>query len=396
MKFIDQMDINGQKLLVRVDYNVPLKEGVIQDAHRIRASLATLNYALERGAALIICSHLGRPTTRHEPEFSLLPTAVRLAELLGRKVKMAPDCVGSEVTGMVQALKPGQVLMLENLRYHAGEKRNDHEFSKQLGALADIYVNDAFAVAHRAHASVVGVVEYAPASCGGFLLKKEWEYLGQVLTDPQHPYVVISGGAKMSTKIDVLNALLDKTDDIIIGGAMANTFLLARGYQVGQSLVEKLRVRDAVELLEKASGKGKKIHLPVDLTFGQGIHSLTALGVCRSDVIPQDSMVLDIGPETITQFKTVLAKAKTVLWNGPMGAFENPAFARGSRELAQIVAGLDDVLTIVGGGDTNVVIKSENLSDQFSFISTGGGSFMAFMEGKELPAFKALKESAKR
>jgi len=396
MKFIDKMEIRGKKLLIRVDYNVPLKDGVIQDAHRIRASLDTLNYALEHGAALVICSHLGRPTTQHEPEFTLKPTAVRLAELLGREVKMAPDCVGAEVRATVQALAPGQVLMLENLRYHTGEKANDLEFSKQLAALADIYVNDAFAVAHRAHASVVGVTEFAPASCGGFLLEKEWDFLGKALTDPARPYVAISGGAKMSTKMDILNALLDKADEIIIGGAMANTFLLANGNSVGRSLIEKQRVSDAAALLERASQKGVKIHLPTDLTLGQGIDSLTSSGICRCDAIPEDSMALDIGPETIAQFKTVLTNAKMVMWNGPMGAFENPVFAQGSLELARIVAGLDDALTIVGGGDTNVVIKAESLSDKFSFISTGGGSFMAFMEGKELPAFKALKEGTKQ
>jgi phosphoglycerate kinase len=395
MKFIDHKKIKNKKLLVRVDYNVPLKDGVIQDDHRIKASLDTLNYALDQGAALIICSHLGRPTDKREPEFTLKPTAVRLAELLGREVKMASDCIGSEVRATVQALAPGQVLMLENLRYHAGEKANDPEFSKQLAALADVYVNDAFAVAHRAHASVVGVTEFAPASCGGFLLKKEWAFLGQALTNPDKPYVAISGGAKISTKMDILNALLDKADEIIIGGAMANTFLLAQGNSTGRSLVEKQRVSDAAALLEKASQKEVKIHLPTDLTLGQGIDSPNSSGVCRFDAIPEDSMALDIGPETIAQFKMVLTNAKTVMWNGPMGAFENPAFAQGSLELARIVAGLDDAMTIVGGGDTNVVIKAENLSDQFSFISTGGGSFMAFMEGKELPAFKALKEGAK-
>ncbi len=395
MKFIDQLEIKSKKLLVRVDYNVPLKDGVIQDDHRIRASLDTLNYALDQGAALIICSHLGRPTAQREPEFSLKPAAVRLAELLGREVKMASDCVGWEVRAAVQKLAPGQVLMLENLRYHTGEKANDPEFSAQLAVLADVYVNDAFAVAHRKHASVVGVAEYAPASCGGFLLKKEWAFLGQALTNPERPYVAISGGAKISTKMDILNALLDKADEIIIGGAMANTFLLAQGNPAGRSLAEKQRVPDAAALLEKASQKGVKIHLPTDLTLGQGIGSLTSSGVCRFDAIPEDSMALDIGPETIAQFKTVLTNAKMVMWNGPMGAFENPVFAQGSLELARIVAGLDDALTIVGGGDTNVVIKAENLSDKFSFISTGGGSFMSFMEGKELPAFKALKEGAK-
>ncbi|MDM8542878.1 phosphoglycerate kinase [Desulfococcaceae bacterium HSG9] len=395
MNFLDKIEIKGKKLLVRVDYNVPLKDGVIQDDHRIRASLDTLNYALDQGAALIICSHLGRPTDKREPEFSLKPAAVRLSELLGREVKMASDCIGSEVRATVQALAPGQVLMLENLRYHAGEKANDPEFSKQLAALADVYVNDAFAVAHRAHASVVGVTEFAPASCGGFLLKKEWAFLGQSLADPEWPYVAISGGAKISTKMDILNALLDKADEIIIGGAMANTFILAIGNSVGRSLVEKQRVSDAAALLEKASQKGVKIHLPTDLTLGQGIDSPASSGVCRFDAIPEDSMALDIGPETIAQFKTVLTHAKTVMWNGPMGAFENPAYAQGSLELARIVAGLDHALTIVGGGDTNVVIKAESLSDKFSFISTGGGSFMSFMEGKELPAFKALKEGTK-
>lgn len=394
MKFIDQIEFKKNKLLVRVDYNVPLKNGVIQDDHRIRANLDTLTYALERDAALIVCSHLGRPTSQREPEFSLKPTAVRLSELLERDVQMAPDCVGTEVEKMVRALQPGQVLMLENLRYHDGEKANDPDFSRQLGALADIYANDAFAVAHRAHASVVGVVKYASTSCGGFLLKKEWEYLGKVVANPVHPYVAISGGAKMSTKMEVLNALVDKADDILIGGAMANTFLLACGRPVGRSLVEKQRVKNAAALLEKASAKGVAIHLPTDVVLGQELDSQTSLGVCAADAIPDDAMVLDIGPQTIAQFKTVLDKAQTVVWNGPMGAFENPVFARGTHEVALSVAGLDNALTIVGGGDTNVVIEMENLADQCSFISTGGGSFMAFMEGKELPAFKALKEGA--
>jgi len=351
MKFLDQMDIKGKKLLIRVDYNVPLKDGVIQDDNRIRRSIPTLTYALENEAAIIVFSHLVRPKGKRVPELSFSPTAKRLSELLQHEVQMAPDCIGPEVTRLAEALKPGQVLMLENLRFHEQEEKNDPIFSKQLAELADVYVDDAFVVAHRAHASVVGVTEYAKACCGGFLLKKEWEYLGEALADPKRPYVAISGGAKVSSKLGILNRLLDK-----------------------------------------AEKKGVELHLPVDFVLGESMNSKASAGTCDAENIPDDLMVLDVGPKSVALFEEVLKPVKTVMWNGPMGAFENPAFANGSMSLARTIANLDDALTIIGGGDTDVVIHKAGLTNKFSFISTGGGSFMAFLEGKELPAFKALKK----
>ncbi len=396
MKFLDQMDIEGKRLLIRVDYNVPLKDGTIQDDNRIRGSVPTLTYALENGAAVIVCSHLGRPKGKRVPELSLSPTAKRLSELLKCEVTMAADCIGPEVTRLAAALKPGQVLMLENLRFHEQEEKNDPTFSQQLAALADVYVDDAFAVAHRTHASVVGVTEYAQGCCGGFLLKRECKYLGQALADPKRPYVAISGGAKVSSKLGILNRLLDKANAMILGGAMANTFLLAQGYSVGKSLVERDLVKDARNILDRAEKKGVAVHLPVDFVLGESTDSKTSAGTCDAGNIPDDLMVLDVGPKSVALFGEVLKLAKTVVWNGPMGVFENPAFADGSLSLAKIVAGLDDALTIVGGGDTDAVIHMLNLSDRFSFISTGGGSFMAFLEGKELPALKALEKCDKR
>jgi phosphoglycerate kinase len=392
MKFLDQMDIKGKKLLIRVDYNVPLKDGVIQDDNRIRGSIPTLTYALENEAAIIVSSHLGRPKGKRMPELSLSPTAKRLSELLQHEVQMAHDCIGPEVTRLAEALKPGQVLMLENLRFHEQEEKNDPIFSKQLAELADVYVDDAFAVAHRAHASVVGVTEYAKACCGGFLVKKEWEYLGEALADPKSPYVAIFGGAKVSSKLGILNQLLDKADAMIIGGAMANVFLLAQGNTVGKSLVENGLVGEVQNILDKAEKKGVKLHLPVDFVLGESMNSKASAGTCDAENIPDDLMVLDVGPKSVALFEEVLKPVKTVMWNGPMGAFENPAFANGSMSLAKTIANLDNALTICGGGDTDVVIHKAGLTNKFSFISTGGGSFMAFLEGKELPAFKALKK----
>lgn len=398
MRSIEQLDIAGKKLLVRVDYNVPLDNGVIKDDMRIRASVPTLKHCLDKGAALIICAHAGSPKGKVVPELSLAPMALRLGELLGREVKMAPDCIGPEVAALAKALAPGQVLMLENLRFHAEETGKTPEargdFGKQLAVLADIYVNDAFGVAHRPNASVVDIPRYAGQSCAGMLLKMEWEYLHTAMTKPARPYVAISGGAKVSTKLGIIQHLLPLVDFLIIGGAMANTFLLAQGHQVGASLVEADLVDTAKQILADSQRLGGKLLLPVDFVWGTDLKQTTPSGVCEAGNVPEGAMLLDIGPKSIAAFAKVLATAKTVVWNGPMGMFENPAFATGSLDLCRAVAGLGNALTIVGGGDTDALMHEAGVADKMSFISTGGGSFLEFLEGKELPAFTALKEFA--
>ena len=391
--YLENVDVRNKRLLIRVDYNVPMDQGTIKEDTRIRASLPTLKLALERGASLVLCSHMGRPKGQAVPELSLRPIAQRLSELLGVDVAMAPDCVGPEVEAMAKALKPGQVLLLENLRFHAGETKNDPDFSAQLARLGDVFVSDAFGTSHRAHASNVGVSKLIPVCCAGLLMQKEWEYLGQALADPKRPFVAVSGGAKVSGKLELLNNLLDKVDRMIIGGAMANTFIKAQGYGVGTSLVEDDLLDTARTVLAKAREQGTALYLPVDFVYADGLKSEQADGVCPYQNIPADKMVLDIGPATQTLFAEVLAGAGTVVWNGPMGAFENPAFASGSLHVAKTIAGSAS-MSIVGGGDTDAMLHASGLADKVSFISTGGGAFLEFMEGKDLPAFKALKECA--
>ncbi len=390
MKFIDTEDISGKKLLVRVDYNVPLKNGEIQDDNRIKASLPTLKLALEKNASLVICSHLGKPKGEVKSELSLLPAARRLGELLETEVSLAPDCVGRETLSMAGDLKPGQVLMLENLRFHPGEEKNDPDFSKELAEMGDIYVNDAFGVSHRAHASVVGVTEYFDLCVGGLLLKKEWEYLSKVV-DPARPFILVSGGAKVSSKLGLLNNLMDKVDAMIIGGAMANTFIKSMGYGVGKSLVEDDLLEDARNIMQKAREKKVGFYLPVDFIAGEGLDTDEGAELFPFQDIPEDKMALDIGPASCTLFAEVLSKAGTVVWNGPMGAFENRTFAQGSYNIAEFMAGLP-AETIAGGGDTDALIHKLGITEKFSFVSTGGGSFMEFLEGKVLPGFRALEE----
>jgi phosphoglycerate kinase len=396
MLFIDQVDITGKKVLFRVDFNVPIEDGVITDDNRIRAALPTIKYALDRGASVILCAHLGKPKGKVVPELSLGPVANRTGELLGKGVALVPGRIGDQAVKMAADLAPGQVIMLDNLRFNPEETAKTPEergdFGKLLASLADVYVNDAFGVAHRENASVVDVPRFAKVCCAGFLLKREYEYLGEALKDPKRPYVCVSGGAKVSTKLGILNNLLGKVDDIIIGGAMANTFLLAQGHDVGQSLVEPDLVDAAVEIMAKAKTMGSALHLPVDFRYAKTPKAKQAEGICTADTIPSDALVLDIGPESIANFVAVLERAKTVVWNGPMGLFETTAFAKGSLAVCKAIAGLDDALTIVGGGDTDAVVHMMQLDEKFSFISTGGGSFLEFLEGKELPAFKALKE----
>ena len=391
MRFIDTADIQGKRLLIRVDYNVPIEDGVIKDDNRIRASLPTLQLALDKGCALVLCSHLGKPKGEAEPELSLVPVARHLAGLLDKEVIMAPDCIGEATRSMIDGLKPGQVLMLENLRFHAGEKNNDPAFCKALANGLDGYVNDAFGVSHRAHGSVVGVLDHFSLCCGGLLLKKEWDYLGEALKNPKRPFVAITGGAKVSSKLGILHALLDKVDRILIGGAMANTFLKAQGFEVGTSLVEDDLLDEALSIMAAAKAKGVSLYLPVDCILGDGPKGEMTAGVCPYQDVPGDEMILDIGPATSALFAEGIRDAATIVWNGPMGAFENKFFSQGSFNLAMGVA-QSDALSIVGGGDTDAIIHTLNIQDRISFISTGGGSFLEFLEGKELPAFKALQD----
>lgn len=392
MKSLEEMDVAGKRTLIRVDFNVPLKNGVIQDDNRIVQSLPTIRLALEKGAAVILCAHLGKPKGKPVPEYSLAPVAAHLSDLLNMEVPLAPDCIGPEAERMAMELAPGNVLMLENLRFHPGEEANDPGFAAALAKTAEAYVDDAFGTAHRAHASNVGVIRHV-RECGcGLLLKKEWRFLAEVLAAPARPYVAVSGGSKVSTKLTVLTRLLDKVDTLIIGGAMANTFLLAKGHDVGKSLVEPDLVKEAANIISAAAGKGIKLLLPVDVVVASSLDDKVTGGVFPVESIPKDKMVLDIGPASVELFTNELATAGTVMWNGPLGAFENQAFAQGSLAVARCLAGLDKATTIVGGGDTDAVVHAARLEEKFSFISTGGGSFMEFMEGKELPAFTALEE----
>ncbi len=389
MTYIDEVQLEGKRVLIRCDFNVPIKNGEIQDDSRIRAVLPTLRHILDQGGKLIACSHLGKPKGQADTSLSLQPVAGRLSELLGQEVAMAPDCIGPEVESQVKQLQPGQALLLENLRFHSGETKDDPDFSRKLGALAEVYVNDAFGVVHRAHASVSGVTSHVEVACAGLLLKKEVQYLGKALANPEHPFVLISGGAKVSTKLGILNNLLDKADRIIIGGAMANSFRKAEGYPIGSSFVEQELMGQAKQVMHKALEMGVSFYLPVDYVLGESLEASTPMGIFPYQDLPEEGMILDTGPASHTLFSEVLKDAKTVVWNGPMGAFENPTFSQGSVGLAQSVAGLE-ALTIVGGGDTDALIHRCKLEQDIDFISTGGGSFLEFLEGKELPGLKAL------
>lgn len=389
MPYLDQIQLRGKKVLVRSDLNVPIDQGTIRDDNRIRASLPTYQHILDQGGSLIICSHMGKPKGERDPALSLQPVADRLQELLGQEVKMAPDCVGDTVKTMADALLPGEILLLENLRFHPGETKNDPQFGQQLASLAGVYVDDAFGVVHRAHASVVGVTDYIQNSCAGLLLQKEIEYLGKAMRNPEHPFVLVAGGAKVSTKLGILTNLLGIVDRIIVGGAMANTFLRSMGVSVGRSKVEEDLMDQALQTMQTARSKGVSFYLPVDCLTGTDINASQPSGVFPFQDVPNDEMILDVGPATHTLFAEVLKDAKTVVWNGPMGAFENPSFSQGSVGLAQSVAKVDG-LTIVGGGDTDALVHTCGLVDSMSFISTGGGSFLEFLEGKKLPGIKAL------
>jgi len=381
---IRDLDLNGKRVFMRVDFNVPLAFGgmEITSDKRIRASLPSIQYALDHGAGVILASHLGRPKGKPNPEMSLAPVAERLAQLLGRPVAMAPDCIGPEVEAMLP--QPGQVLLLENLRFHAEEEKNDPEFSRQLARLCDVYVNDAFGTAHRAHASTVGMIAFVPQAAAGLLMDKELEYLTKAVRNPARPCVAILGGAKVSDKIEVIQNLMNVVDRLMIGGAMAYTFLRARGESTGKSLVEPDKIDLARELMAEA---GDKLLLPVDHVVASELKAGAEHQIV--DRVPDGLMGLDIGPKTIAEYSAVIAGAKTVIWNGPMGVFEMPPFDRGTVALAKAVAA-SGAISVVGGGDSEKAIKSAGLADKISHISTGGGASLEFLAGIELPGVAAL------
>jgi phosphoglycerate kinase len=385
-KTIRDVDVKGKRVLVRVDYNVPIKDGKVGDDTRIRAAMPTLEYLLKNGAAVILCSHLGRPKGGPEPKYSLRPVAEHLSGLLGKPVAFAEDCVGPVAEKAAKALKPGGVLLLENTRFHPEEEKNNPEMAKQLAVLADLYVNDAFGSAHRAHASTEGVAHHLPA-VSGFLMEKELAYLGRALADPERPFLAIMGGAKISDKIAVIQNLLTKVDSLLIGGGMANTFFKAQGLQVGDSLVEAEALDTASGLLKSA---GDKLVLPVDCVIADRFDAEAQSKVVPVDQVPDGWRILDIGPATVAHFSNRLAAAKTVVWNGPMGVFEFPRFAEGTFAVARVLAGLKGATTIIGGGDSAAAVEQSGLAAKMSHISTGGGASLEFLEGKQLPGVVAL------
>ena len=394
-KTIRDIDVKGKKVFVRVDFNVPMDEHQnITNDTRIRATIPTIRHLLDGGAAVILACHVGRPTEAREPKFSTKPIVARLSELLGHEVKWAPDCVGPEAEKAAAALKPGEVLLLENLRYHKEEKKNDPAFAKQLAALADIAVDDAFGVAHRAHASNVGITSYLE-TVAGFLMEKEINYIGKTLEAPQRPFVAIIGGAKVSDKIGVIENMIDKVDTIIIGGGMAHTFDASKGYPIGDSLCERDKIGLAKELLEKAEKKGVKVVLPVDVVIADKFAADANTKTVDVDKIPDGWQALDSGAKTSEEYVKALRGAKTVIWNGPMGVFEFDAFAKGTEAVAHAVAEATKrgAVSIVGGGDSIAALKKTGLSDRISHISTGGGATLELLEGKVLPGIAALADA---
>ncbi len=392
---VKDLDLADKRVLMRVDFNVPLDENQkITDDSRIRAALPTINYVMEKGGKLILMSHLGRPKGKAVPSLSLRPVAQHLSGLLDKPVAMAPDCIGPEVEEMVGSLKPGDVLLLENLRFHPGETANDREFARELAHLGDLYVNDAFGTAHRAHASTVGVTEFFSLCAAGFLLEKEIRYLGDALSQPQRPFVAILGGAKISGKIDVVENLLGKVNSLLIGGGMAYTFFKAQGLEIGKSLLEAEKIDLAGETLRKAETLGVELLLPVDCVIADRFSNDANTRVVDRDGILPDWEALDIGPKTIALFKEKIATARTIVWNGPMGVFEMDRFAVGTNAIAQALAEATQrgAVTIIGGGDTAAAVAKTGLQERMSHISTGGGASLEYLEGKTLPGIAALTE----
>ncbi|MFA5308679.1 MAG: phosphoglycerate kinase [Dehalococcoidales bacterium] len=392
---VRDIEVAGKRVLVRVDFNVPLDEktGAITDDSRIRAAVPTIKYLLERKARVILMSHFGRPKGKVVPSMSLKPTAQRLSEILGKPVGMAADCIGTEVEKAAGALKPGDILMLENLRFHKEEEAGDAGFAKALASLGDVYINDAFGTSHRAHASISGIAQYLPAAAG-FLLEKEINTLGGLLEKPEHPFTALFGGAKVSDKVAVLKNIMGKVDCLLIGGGMAATFLKNEKYEVGKSLVEADSLGVAAELMQEADAKGVKLLLPVDVVITDKIDGSAAVQTVAVNRVPPDKMIVDIGPETVSAFKKELEKSKTVFWNGPMGISEIPQFAKGTETLAKLLPQLK-AKTIVGGGSTAEVIDALGLADKVTFVSTGGGASLEFLGGDALPGVTALMDKNK-
>jgi phosphoglycerate kinase len=384
-KTVKDIDIKNKRVLMRVDFNVPMENGKVTDDKRIRAALPTIKYVLEQNASLILMSHLGRPKSASDSEFSLRAASEVLSTLLEIPVKMVPDCVGPEVEKMANELKAGEVLMLENTRFHAGEEKNDLELAKQMASLGDVYVNDAFGSAHRAHSSTEGVAQFLPA-VSGFLMEQELEYLGRAVANPEHPYIAILGGAKISDKILVVETLLSKCDKLIIGGGMANTFLAAKGLNMQDSLVEESSLETAKSILQKSSDK---LILPVDAIIADKFDAEAHTQTVDVDKIPAGWRMLDIGPKTLELYKDSLDGAKLVVWNGPVGVFEMPKFAEGTFALARMLAE-SDATTVIGGGDSASAVKKAGVAKKMTHVSTGGGASLEFLEGKELPGVAAL------
>lgn len=392
-KTIRDVNVEGKRVFVRCDFNVPLDEnGKITDENRIQGALPTIKYLLDHGAKVVLASHLGRPKNGPEAKFSLKPVAERLNQLLGGKVTMANDVIGEDAQKKVAALKNGEAVLLENVRFHKEEEKNDPEFAKKLASFADIFVNDAFGTAHRAHASTEGISHFVKTSVAGFLIEKELEVMGGALADPQRPFVAILGGAKVSDKIGVINNLLEKVDKLLIGGAMAYTFIVAKGGKVGMSKLEADKVDLAKELLEKAKAKGVELYLPVDTVIAQEFKADAESKVCETMAIPDGWEGLDIGPKTAELFAGVIKTAKTVIWNGPMGVFEFPKFAVGTKAVAQALADNPKAITIIGGGDSAAAIEQLGYADKVTHISTGGGASLEFLEGKVLPGIACLND----
>ncbi len=390
MPSINTYNFSGKKVIIRVDFNVPLNDKFeITDDTRIRAALPTIQKILKDGGSAIVMSHLGRPKDTYDEKYSLKHVVGHLSELLGVDVKMAPDCIGAEVKAMAANLKAGEVLLLENLRFHAEETKGDEGFAKQLAALADVYVNDAFGTAHRAHASTAIIADFVDVKMAGFLMEKEIKFLGDTVANPERPFVAIVGGAKVSGKLEVLKSLISKVDTILIGGGMAYTFLKAQGHAIGGSLVEEDLVDTAKQILKDAKAKGVKFMLPVDNLAADKFANDADIQVVGVE-IPEGRMALDVGPKTVKAYAAEIATAKTVIWNGPMGCFEMPNFAKGTFGVCEAVAKSDSI-SIIGGGDSVAAVNQSGLADQMSHISTGGGASLEFLEGKELPGVKALR-----
>jgi phosphoglycerate kinase len=390
---ISDLGLSNKRVFMRVDFNVPIEDGRITDDNRITASLPSITYVLDKGGYLILASHLGRPKGKPEPKYSLKPVASKLSELLGKPVQFAPDCVGPEVQKMASALKPGEVLLLENLRFHAEEEKNDPAFAQQLASLCDVYVNDAFGTAHRAHASTAGIARYVSSAAAGLLMQKELEALSHALTKAEKPYVAIVGGAKISDKIELIENFINIANTILIGGAMAYTFLRAKGIETGKSLVEVDKIGLAKDLLARASTRSVSIELPVDHVVASGLDSIDAQ-VTAVEKTPADRMGLDIGPQTIKKYSDIVRQAKTIVWNGPMGVFEKPQFAQGTFAIARAVAE-SNAFSIVGGGDSAAAVAQSGVESKITHISTGGGAALEFLSGRKLPGVDVLTDKVK-